>query len=478
MTSHSEHSPSPAVPSWIKLLVMVLAMGMLVALLAWSGRWLYNTVEGLAAQWEVTEPSFNAGSDPVSPIIADNDVAPPPVSTSEADSAPLLSSRALQPWEGTERINVLILGIDERCGIEGPTRTDSMIVATIDPVGKTAAALSLPRDLWVDIPGFDVDRINQAHYLGEVNEYPGGGPALAIDTVEGFLGIDIHYYGAVNFDAFTEFIDLIGGIEIDVSESINDQAYPDRCFGYDPFVIEAGSHVFDGATALKYARTRATAGGDVDRANRQQQVGLAIFDRVLDAGQLPQLISQAPLLWQSFQRNVRTNMSPDEAIQLALLAQDIPVENIQTAVVDYNYVYLETTPDGQQVLVPLRDNIRELRNELFRPPAIPDQVIDNLPELMLNEEARIVVFNGTPTFGLAGETEAYLSDLNFNIVAIGNAESAAYRSTRIIDYGDHPHTTLYLSQLMSVPPLNVSNGTDPEGDYDVLIILGNDWDLP
>ncbi|MCB0005301.1 MAG: LCP family protein [Anaerolineales bacterium] len=474
MTSHTE---SFAQPAWVRTAVKLLAFGLTLAFLAWSGRWLYQTVSSLAAQWEVTEPSFNVTVEQTQLITTDDPAAPPVIATAQP-SAPLFTGKGLQPWEGTERVNILLLGIDERCDIEGPTRTDSMIVVTIDPVGQTAAALSLPRDLWVDIPGFHVDRINQAHYLGEVNEYPGGGPALAIDTVEAFLGIDIQYYGAINFDAFTEFIDLIGGIEIEVTESIDDPKYPDRCFGYDPFSIEVGSYVLDGETALKYARTRATAGGDVDRANRQQQVGLAIRDRILDAGQLPQLITQAPQLWQSFQRNVRTNMSPDEAIQLALLAQDIPAENIRTAVVDYNYVYLETTPEGQQVLVPLRDSIRELRNELFRPPAIPDQVIDNLSELMLSEGARIAVYNGTPTFGLAGATETYLSDLDFNIVGIGNAESSAVRATRIIDYGDHPYTTLYLSQLMSIPPLNISNGTDPEGDYDVLIILGNEWEVP
>ena len=474
MMSHTELS---APPTWVRPAIRLLAIALTLAFLAWSGRWLYQTVSALAADWDVTEPSFDVAVEQSNPVSGASSDAPPAIATTESGT-PLLTSRALQPWQGTERVNILLLGIDERCGIEGPTRTDSMIVATIDPVGKTAAALSLPRDLWVDIPGFHVDRINQAHYLGEVNEYPGGGPALAIDTVEALLGIDIHYFGAINFDAFTEFIDLIGGIEIDVTESIDDPKYPDRCFGYDPFSIEVGSYVLDGETALKYARTRATAGGDVDRANRQQQVGLAIRDRILDAGQLPQLITQAPQLWQSFQRNVRTNMSPDEAIQLALLAQDIPAENIRTAVVDYNYVYLETTPEGQQVLVPLRDNIRELRNELFRPPAIPEQVIDNLPELMLSEGARIVVHNGTPTFGLAGATETYLSDLDFDIVGIGNADSSAVRATRIVDYGDHPYTSLYLSQLMSIPPLNISNGTDPEGDYDVLIILGNEWEVP
>jgi LCP family protein required for cell wall assembly len=353
-----------------------------------------------------------------------------------------------------------------------------MMLVTIDPVGLSAGVMSLPRDMWVEIPGFDVDRINQAHYYGEAYEYPGGGPALAVETVESFLGIEIDYYAAVNFDAFIEVVNQVGGIDINVPEAIEDETYPDRCYGYDPFQIEAGEQELDGETALKYARTRATLGGDVDRAGRQQAVVLAVRDKVLSLDMIPQLIARAPEMWQTLQANVRTNMQPEQAIQLALLAQDIPRSSIKTAVIDYDYVYAETTPDGRQVLVPNRENIRLLRNDLFTPPVIPTPEIQNLPTLMADEAVRVAVHNGTPEFGLAGETQAYLLSQGVNVAEVGNADSATYRTTQIIDYGDHPNTTRFLIQLMSIPPLNVSSGETPEGDYDMLVIIGSDWAVP
>ncbi|MCB0036191.1 MAG: LCP family protein, partial [Anaerolineales bacterium] len=252
--------------------------------------------------------------------------------------------------------------------------------------------------------------------------------------------------------------------------------YPDNCYGFDPFRIEAGQHLLYGEEALKFARTRATEGGDVDRAARQQQVILAVRDRLFD--QIPELLIQAPLLWQTMQSNIRTTMTLDEAIQLALLVQEIPRENIQRAVIDYNYVYTEKTPDGQDVLVPIRENIRALRDELFAPAKIPTAVIDDLPEKMQAEEARIAIYNGTPVFGLAGETRDFLIPYEFTITEVGNADAATYPSTQIIDFGDHPFTTQYLVQLMDIPPLNISTGSKPDGDYDLLIIIGNDWEVP
>jgi hypothetical protein len=193
---------------------------------------------------------------------------------------------------------------------------------------------------------------------------------------------------------------------------------------------------------------------------------------------LPQLMAQSPRLWQTLQDNVRTNMTLDEGLQLALLMQDIPSASIGTAVIDYNYVYNEVTPDGRQVLVPNRDAIRELRNEIFAPPAIPTPVITDLPALMREEKADIALYNGTAVFGLAAATQEHLQKFGLNITEIGNADSATYRTTQIIDYGDHPHTTRYITQIMDVPPLNTSQGSKPDGDFDVLIIIGDDWRVP
>ncbi|MEZ4591260.1 MAG: LCP family protein [Chloroflexota bacterium] len=479
MKSNSSRRTPPRIrlPLWAAAL---LGLGIIILLIG-SSVWLYQTVQKTVSSLEVINPDFanasssNADAVQTLPAPSSSDSSTDPDSS---EPAPIFSTDAFHRWDGKSRVSILLMGIDQRCEEDGPTHTDSMMILTIDPVGLSAAVLSLPRDLWVDIPDFGVDRINQANYLGEIYEYPGGGPALAVQTVEALLGVPVDFYVAVNFDAFVEVVDLVGGINIDVPEPIDDPDYPDRCYGYDPFSIEAGEQHLDGEAALKYARTRATFGGDVDRAARQQAVILAVREQVFNLNSLPQLIAQAPQLWQTSQENVRTNMTLDEAIQLALLAQDIPRDSIRTAVLDFNYVYNETTPDGRQVLVPVRDNIRQLRDQLFAPPAIPTPVIENLPALMAAEDARIAVLNGTAEFGLAASTQEYLQSFGINVVEIGNADASTYLTSQIVTYGSYPNTSRYLTQLMHVPPLNVSSGTNPDGDYDILIIIGNDWRVP
>lgn len=460
-------------PLWALGLVAVL----LAACLFGSAIWLYRTVQAQVARWETLDPEFSHVTE-AQPQTTTTRGAPA-IFISESTPVPLISGAAFKGWQGQERISILLLGVDRRCDEEGPTHSDSLMLVTIDPVTLSAAVLSIPRDLWVEIPGFGVDRINQAYYNGQVHNYPGGGQALARETVAATLGVPVDYYVAIDFHAFTKIIDLIGGIELDVPEAIDDPLYPDNCYGYDPFRISAGVQQLNGETALKYARTRATFGGDVDRAGRQQLVALAVRDKVLNLNMLPQLVREAPQIWQTVQENVRTNLSLDEIAQLAFLAQDIPRENIRTAVIDYRYVINQTTPDGRQVLVPLREEIRKLRDELFTPPPVPTPAIANLPALMRAENARVAVYNGTAVFGLAAATQTFLQRYEVNVTQIGNADSANYRSTQIIDYGTHPNTTFYLVQLMGVPPLNVSSAQGaPPGDFDVLIILGNDWQVP
>ena len=251
MTPRRREPARVRLPLWALIAVIAAALAVVIG----TSIWLFQTARGLASAWELTSPEFEAGSSsqPNAPVTINETPMP-----GNEDPLPILSTDALKPWAGRERVTILLLGIDQRCDENGPTHTDSMMLLTIDPVGLSAAVLSLPRDLWVDIPDVGVDRINQAFYYGELYELPGGGPELAMETVESLIGVPVQYYVAVNFDAFIEVVDLIGGIKVDVAEKIDDSAYPDRCYGYEPFHIEAGSQHLDGDTALKYARTRAT----------------------------------------------------------------------------------------------------------------------------------------------------------------------------------------------------------------------------
>jgi hypothetical protein len=167
-------------------------------------------------------------------------------------------------------------------------------------------------------------------------------------------------------------------------------------------------------------------------------------------------------------------MTLDEAIQLGLLALDVPRENIRMAVIDYSSLYPETTPDGQQVLVPRREGIRELRDALFAPAPIPRPTVDVSPERIAEEGARVAILNGTAHFGLAATTQAFLESYNVNVTSIGNADTATYPSTRIYDFTGTHETANVLAQLLEVAPLNVVYDGGPAGEYDILIILGAD----
>jgi LCP family protein required for cell wall assembly len=378
------------------------------------------------------------------------------------------------PWDGTGRVTVLVMGLDYRdwSAGDGPSRTDTMMLLTLDPLQNTAGMLSIPRDLWVSIPGFENGRINTAYFLGEAYQMPGGGPGMAIKTVEGLLGVEINYYAQVDFGAFTRFIDELGGVKIDVPDRIK----IDPIVG-DPIRLKAERQVLNGELALAYARARNTKGGDLDRALRQQQVIFGIRERLLDPENLSTLISKAPVLYNEIASGVQTNMSLDELIKLALLAQKVPEENITREAISAQEVSFADTPDGQAVLVPSPERIRQLRDEVFLAstgtlgPLLPG----TSQERMVAESAQIRVLNGSQFDGLASRTQAALQADGANIIEISNGESTAV--TRILDYTGNPHTAQYLAEFFGVDPIYYTLEYDPNSPVDLVVILGDDWGL-
>ncbi len=394
----------------------------------------------------------------------------------------------LGDWKGTDRVNILVLGIDQREHEDGPWRTDTMIVLTIDPVTMSGGMLSIPRDLWVDIPGYGRNyRINNAHFLGEVDDYPGGGPALAVKTVEYHLGIPngIHHYVRVNFTAFEQVIDFIGGIDVYVEEEIDDPTYPSSDpadpYGYEHLYIPSGKRHFDGALALKYARTRHSSGGDFARAKRLQQVIMAAFEQVTQPGMLPTLAPQAPQMWRTLQDSVKTDpdLTLDKIIALANLASKVDRENIRLGVIDESCTMFYTTPEGWQVEVPLRDRIREVRDSVFTA-EIPVPRDENDPAMQLEQEAATIqVLNGTLTAGLAASTAEYLQKQGLQVAHTDNADANDLSSSRVIAYTGKIYTAEYIVRLLNLPTTVVRGSeTDLVVEYDITVILGADYEPP
>lgn len=378
-------------------------------------------------------------------------------------------------WDGAGRVTVLVMGLDLRDYEEGgAARTDTMLLLTVDPQTKTAGILSIPRDLWVNIPGFDYGKINTAYYIGEIYDLPGGGPAMAVQTVEQLLGVPINYYARIDFAAFVVFIDQIGGIEIDVPEEIA----VDPIGPHNTVILDPGMQRLDGATALAYARNRDTAGGDFDRAQRQQQVILAMRNRILNLQLLPKLIEKAPELYKQLSSGVHTNLSLDELMRLAWLVEQIPVENIQRAAINFDQVTSTYSPEGLDILLPDSDKIRELRDQIFTDsgPVGPSEtaMAGDPQEMMAEEAANVSVLNATFTIGLAAETGDYLKSQGINVVYTGNADEAMELSA-IIDYTGNPYTRQRLVEILNIEPSRIYSRYNPNSEIDIAVLLGDDW---
>ena len=267
------------------------------------------------------------------------------------------------PWSGADRVTILLMGLDYRDWLAGSgyPRTDSMMVVSIDPISKQASMLSIPRDLWVEIPGFGHERINTAYPSGELHRLPGGGPELAMRTVESVIGVPIQYYAVIEFSAFERMIDEIGGIDVTVPERMKISP-----IGRPSIWLEAKPYHLDGAQALAYARIRKVAGDDFGRAERQQQVAIAVIDRVVGFDEVPTLVTRAPALWEELKAGIRTNMTLEQMISFGWTAIQIPKTDIHRGVIGPpNMVGFHTLPNGQQVIRPVPDQIRLLRDQLF-----------------------------------------------------------------------------------------------------------------
>ncbi|HPD40345.1 MAG TPA: LCP family protein [Anaerolineae bacterium] len=405
-------------------------------------------------------------------LLSDSGIVPG-LSASKGADSPNVERRlgqVIPGWKGTERVNLLLLGVDERPQENGMARTDTMMVLTLDPTTLQAGVLSIPRDLWVPIPGYNQGRINTAHRLGELYNYPGGGPALARETVEYNLGIPIQYYVRLNFQGFVDLIDLIGGIDVYVAEPINDPLYPDNNYGYDPLYIPAGQQHFDGAMALKYARTRHDS-NDFERARRQQQVLLAVLERVSSLNLLPQLAPRLGELYTLMDQSVSTDLTLDEVLALAGLAVKVDRSQIRFAVIDSTCTENYITPEGAQVLIPLRDRIREVRDYVFGGAELASQTVEQ-------ENATIGVLNGTGRAGLAASTTDYLKEQGVAVAAFGNADRADYATTMIILNRPKPATAARLATLLGLPQSAIVTASNVAAAQDITLILGADYPGP
>ena len=269
----------------------------------------------------------------------------------------IVAERDVWPAPDNGRVTLLLMGIDARDKLkEGASRTDVMTLVTIDPISRTAAMLSIPRDLYVPLPGYnEQQRINTAYFWGEVNHLPGGGSGFAEQTVTYNFGVPLQRYAVIDFEGFKEIVDAVGGVDIDVPQEIVDYEYPTPDYRTEVLKIPAGRIHMDGELALKYVRTR-HADSDFGRLQRQQQVMLAIRDKAVSIGSL----NRVPEVLNAVSDSLQTDLTLPEILSLARKWSQIPRENIHNYRIDETMIRPYVTPQGGQVLLPDRDKIAEV----------------------------------------------------------------------------------------------------------------------
>ena len=397
------------------------------------------------------------------------DVPTPEVAAPEAE---------LPAWDGGSRVTFLFIGLDERdweAGAGAP-RSDTMMLFTIDPVSKTAGMLSVPRDLWVNIPGFGYSKINTAYTYGEANKLPGGGPGLAIKTVEHFIGVPIQYYAQVDFKAFEEAIDAMDGLYLCPGERITIDPIGPK----PPVKMGPECRRYWGYEVLGYARNRKTAGGDIDRATRQQKVVLALVDQIFSPGNFPEMASKAGDVYAEVQSGLRTNLSFEDALKLGALLSQIPVEDIKHGVIDYSMAPLDSVivSDGKKasILKPYPDRIRLLRDEIFSAEGPLSPMASGDPvALMQADAARVRVVNGTRTEGLPERVGDFLLAQGVDVVEAGGYSERQYDRTTIVMYGPKLYTLEYLMSVFKVErPNQIVFKSDPASFVDIEVRVGSD----
>ncbi|KPK46679.1 MAG: hypothetical protein AMJ77_05445 [Dehalococcoidia bacterium SM23_28_2] len=377
-----------------------------------------------------------------------------------------------------ERINVLVMGLDRRIDEpeDNPTRTDTMFVVSIDPYSKTAGVFSIPRDLWVEIPdgqgGYMKDRINVAYEYGPIRKYPGGGPGLAVATVEHNFDIEIDHYVVLDFVGFMELVDAVGGIDVEIEDHIVDPSYclTANCDDRQIIVFEPGPEHMDGERTLAYVRVRYGA-SDLRRIERQQDVMRAAVDAVLNAEML--MPNRAVSIYNKFRDAVDTDISVFKVPGLALLAKDIPPENITT--VSLASAVEDTFVGDAQVLVADWDKVGVLKRQIF------------FDGRLRAEGAFVEVQNGNGTPGLATSIIDYLASrgLPETDTTISDASDGLYhQETLIYDLAGKKYTAEKLAEWLGLPDSRIREvGADestptPTSAADIVIVLGADAQIP
>ncbi len=356
-------------------------------------------------------------------------------------------------------LNILIMGTDRRSESQTNWRTDTLILVSVDQETKSVGMLSIPRDLWVQIPGIGANRINTADFYGEYYHLPGGGPVTIKRTIEQNLGVRVHYYVRVGFDAFRKGVDTVGGIDVDVDCPLQENNFYDD-YGRADLNFQPGLQHMDGVTALRYARSRYTT-NDYDRSRRQRKVLLAMWDKAMSLNLLPKW----PELYGQFKDSVQTDLGPVELAGLAWIGSQLHMYRIKSRAIDNRVTTPWITPEGAWVLLPQPEKIHAVLVDFFAQPTAG-------PDPFESEQARVQVVSGNAQ--LANTTSVSLKRQGFTMADPQTSATLATRSS-IVVYNQKPATVQRLLGALRLNPDSVKTVSSPSAAADIQVILGRDY---
>ena len=413
----------------------------------------------------------------------------------------IFSSDNVLIGQQTDRINILLLGIGGS-GHDGPYLSDTNIILSIKPSTNQVAMVSVPRDLAVKINQHGIRKINNADAFGEA-EKAGGGGEYARKIFEETFDMSIPYYVRVDFTAFQELINAVGGITINVERAFVDTAYPGPNNSFQTVAFEKGPQQMDGDHALIFARSRHGSNGegsDFARAKRQQLVIAAFKKKLLSAGTYLNPITLQKITT-SLSHHIITNIDFGQIMYLVGMAKRMNSDDVKTLVLDDSpngFLRPTTGPDGAYLLGPKTGNYGDVNMAITNifsatgttPIYTPDQN-KPAPVATLIPSARIEIQNGTWRAGLAAIQKQRLEKDGLIISAVGNSVKRPIATTVIYILNTNASTTiintlmtkLHASSTATLPEWlqsaynggnTATTSSQPKSDTDILVILGED----
>lgn len=375
--------------------------------------------------------------------------------------------------EGDGRINILALGVDNAAGL-----SDTIQIISIDPINSSLSMLSVPRDLYVTAPKLGKTKINGVYNQSQKKcakktstcdpEIDYGAEALK-DVLENTLGVDVHYFARINFEGLKKLVDAVGGVQVYVDKPLSDPKFPNKTnTGYEPLYIPAGMQRMNGDTALKYARSRQTT-SDFDRSRRQQQVMLAIKDKlgVIDIISNPKKLTTMISIVGS---NLRTDMTVEEITKLYSLIKTVDSKKITTKVLDASVdspLKSSINGGGAYIIIPKKgaDDFSEVKE--FVQTVFPEPYI-------IKEAAKVYVINATGKVTNTKKIVDSLTRLGYTVVGSTASPNVQVKSA-LSESKNDPYTMSLLKKRFAITSTSKAPATEIQAD--IVITVGSSYQV-